>query len=176
MSDADADLVERARSGDRSAFEALVAEHLPRLRAIALSVVHQPATADDVVQEAFLKAWTRLGQLSDAKGFPAWIARIARNEAITVLRRGQHQRAVELAEAEHAAPVQEDPPDPRLAALREAMLGLKAEYREILALRYEANLDYVAMGMTLGISSANVEKRLYRARQALLAAMGPRDS
>jgi len=173
MSESDAALVERALAGDRAAFEALVAEHLPRLRAIAVSIVHQPSAADDVVQEAFIRAWTRLGQLTDPKGFAAWVARIARNEAISALRRGHNQRTVSIAAAETLAPAPMAEADPRLVALRVALATLKAEYREILALRYDAGLDYTAMALTLDISTTNVEKRLYRARQALLAAMGP---
>ena len=172
MSEADAQLVERARAGDRPAFEALIAGHLPRIRAIALTVVHQPAMADDVVQEAFLKAWTRLGHLADPVTFPAWIARIARNEALMMLRRSQTHHLVPLEAAADAQPPADEEQDPRLAALRAVLTTLKPEYREILALRYDAGLDYAAMAATLGISIANVEKRLYRARQAVLAALG----
>jgi RNA polymerase sigma factor (sigma-70 family) len=170
VSDTDALLVERCRSGDRSAFAALVAVHLPRMHAIAVAVVHDPVVADDVVQETFLKAWTRLGQLTDPTTFAAWTARITRNEAISVLRRSRQARSVPVEEAMLTAPNAEEP-DPRFAALRTALVGLKPEYREILALRYDANLDYEAISATLGITRANVEKRLYRARQALLSSM-----
>ena len=170
MSDTDAILVERCRTGDRAAFEALVTAHLPRLRAIAVAVVRNQAQTDDVVQETFFKAWTRIGQLTDSAGFAAWIACIARNEALSALRRSLVGRNTSIEGLEVVVP-QSDEPDPRLAALRLALATLKPEYREILALRYDANLDYPAIGDTLGIAVANVEKRLYRARQALLAAM-----
>jgi RNA polymerase sigma factor (sigma-70 family) len=55
--------------------------------------------------------------------------------------------------------------------LRTALSKISRQYREILALKYEANLNYDQIAETLGLSQANVEKRLYRARQALLALM-----
>ncbi len=165
MSAEDAIFVTRALAGDRAAFEALVTGHLRRAQALARAVVHDEAAVDDVVQEAFLRAYRKLGSLSEPAHFPSWLGTIVRNEAITWLRR--HARPTVAQVSEPAAP---EPalPDPRLAALAAGLARLTPAQREIIALKYEAGLDYLQIAETLGLSVANVEKRLYRARQTLL--------
>lgn len=179
MSEADAILVHRVLADDPGAFDALMAAHMERVRAIAGSVIHDPAGIDDVVQETFIRAYRRLGQLADARSFPAWVARIARNEAISWYRRHKRRAAVALDrlaelgdphdadrdEAERAAEAE------RLARFQAALARLRPAYREILALKYEAGLSYEAIAETLDTSVGNVEKKLYRARQRLLALM-----
>ena len=102
--------------------------------------------------------------------FSAWIARIARNEAVTWLRRNRRRPTVEVAD-HHSSVDPEDlegpEKDPRAVVLAEAMQQLRQNYREILLLKYEAQCDYNGITETLDISVANVEKRLYRARLAL---------
>jgi len=168
MSAIDGELVERTLAGDRSAFEALVAAHLARAQAVARAVLGDHAGVDDVVQDAFIRAYDRLGQLVTPATFPAWLAAIVRNEAVSWLRRSARRRAVGLSGAE--ASVAGEPPteDPALDRLRKALLRLSPDYREVLALKYEAGCDYQTIADTLGTSVANVEKRLYRARQALI--------
>jgi RNA polymerase sigma-70 factor (ECF subfamily) len=170
MSDGDAALVRRTLEGDRQAFSVLVGLHLPRARAIARAVLEDHAEADDAVQTAFLRAWERLGQLADAEGFAAWLGQIVRREAIDRLRRRERLGERPLPPSDPPAPLASED-DPRLERLRAALARLGAGQREILALRYEAGLGYEDIAATLGLSLANVEKRLYRARQALLELM-----
>lgn len=168
----DAILVARTLAGDRSAFEALVATHLRRAQALARVVVRDGAAIDDVVQESFIRAYDRLGSLSEPAHFPTWLGTIVRNESVTWLRRNA-RRGQSLESAHLVAPelTIDSETDARILRLRAAMTGLSATYREILALKYEADLDYQAIADTLGLSVANVEKKLYRARQALLEKM-----
>ncbi len=172
MSDQDALLVQRTLAGERAAFDVLVAAHLRRAQALARVVVREESAVDDVVQEAFLKAYRQLAGLGVPAHFPAWLGAIVRNEAVTWLRRnvrpGRDGRDVATLQAVAPEPAETDP---RLAGLRLALEQLSPAYREIIALRYEAGLDYQAIAETLGISTANVEKRLYRARQAVLERM-----
>ncbi len=165
MSADDAELVLRTLAGDRTAFEVLVAAHLRRARALARVVVHEDSAIDDVVQEAFLRAYTHLSGLGVPAHFPSWLGTIVRNEAVTWLRRNARARldpglieppAPEISEA-----------DPRARGLPQALAQLSPAYREVIALKYEAGLDYAQIAETLGLSAANVEKRLYRARLAL---------
>lgn len=166
MSEVDADLVRRTLAGDRSAFEALVTAHLPRAQALARALVGEHQAVDDIVQEAFLRAYDRLGQLADPSGFAAWVAAIVRNEGYGWLRKQARRRNVGLDAAPPTRPAESE--DPALDRLRAALVRLPADYREILALKYEAGCDYETIADTLGTSVANVEKRLYRARQALI--------
>lgn len=168
MSAADAILVERTLAGDRSAFEVLVADHLLRAQALARAIVQDPHAVDDVVQEAFLKAYRQLGGLAEPAYFPTWLGSIVRNEAVTWLRRHAHRNAHDPALlSEMPAPSAPTPADPRAERLQQAMAALKADYREVLLLKYQAGLTYEDLAETLGLSLANVEKRLYRARLAL---------
>jgi RNA polymerase sigma-70 factor (ECF subfamily) len=180
MAEFEAELVRRTLAGDRGAFSALVEAHLPRAKAIARTVLGDDVAVDDAVQQAFLRAYEKLGQLSDPATFPGWIATIVRNEAVTWLRQSTRLKPLERISgdsAPSASPPSSDGDEEREAAarravlLRQALARLTPAYREILALRYEADLDYPRIAATLGLTEANVEKRLYRARQALLAAL-----
>ena len=177
MSEADAELVQRVLQGDRSAYEALMNAHMNRVRAVAGAVVNDPQGLDDVVQEAFIRAYRRIGQLADARTFPAWVARIARNEAISWHRRRKRRAAVPL---QHLPTLEQNPDEEadtaaadamsaKVERLNTALAKLSPAYREILSLKYEAHLSYEQIAETLGTSTANVEKKLYRARQRLLS-------
>jgi RNA polymerase sigma-70 factor (ECF subfamily) len=172
LSQDDAELVRRTMGGDRAAFEALIAAHLSRARAVARSVLGDDPAVDDVLQEGFLRAYDRLGQLGEPATFPAWLCTIVRNEAVTWIRRHARTRAVGIEAAADAPQRDRDPENPRLAPLRAALATLPASYREIIVLKYDAGLSYEQIAETLGTSVANVEKRLYRARQRLLEGMG----
>lgn len=174
----DAELVSRTLAGDRSAFEALVGAYQARACAIAGSVLAgDQAAIDDAVQEAFVLAYRRLGDLGNPERFAAWLRRIVHNQAVTWLRR--HRRGKTMALADDGLVADADADDPadeaaaeRLAQLQAVLPKLRAPYREILALKYEAGLSYDEIAATLGTSVANVEKRLYRARKRLLDLMG----
>ncbi len=174
MSEEDAELVRRTLGGDRSAFEALMASHLARARAVARSVLGDDPAVDDVLQESFLRAYDRLGQLGELGTFPAWLCVIVRNEAVSWLRRHARTRATGLDHADEIASREREGENPRLPTLRSALEGLSPAYREIIRLKYEADLSYEQIAETLGTTVANVEKRLYRARQQLLTVMESR--
>ncbi|NRA39898.1 MAG: RNA polymerase sigma factor [Planctomycetes bacterium] len=174
MSEADAELVQRVLDGERSAFEALVARHIGRCQAVARSILHNDPAVDDVVQEAFMRAYNRLGQLSQPSQFPSWLATITRNEAISWLRRQKNKRSVGMENVVLVAPEADSEEESQRAEdkvkgqlLRITIGRLKDSYREIITLKYDSNLSYEEMAETLGTTVANVEKRLYRARKAL---------
>src|SRR3954471_18368803 len=100
MSEEDAQLVARTLAGDSTAFEALVVGHLGRAQAVARAVLGNHSAIDDVVQEAFLRSYDRLGQLTEPATFPSWLATIVRHEAVNYLRRSARVRSVELTEAD----------------------------------------------------------------------------
>jgi RNA polymerase sigma-70 factor (ECF subfamily) len=171
MAEADAELVRRALDGDRGAFEALVSMHLQRARAVARGVLGDDVAVDDAVQESFLRAYHHLGQLGEPATFPAWLCTIVRNESVTWLRRHARVRSVDDEQLKEVPQQESEGENPLLERLRQALKRIPPQYREILALKYEAGLDYDRIAESLGINVANVEKRLYRARQALLALM-----
>jgi RNA polymerase sigma-70 factor (ECF subfamily) len=169
----DEDLVTAAIAGERPAYEALVAAWLPRVRAVVRAQLGDRPEADDAVQEAFVLAWRRLAQLSAPAAFGPWLMAIARNAAISWGRRISRSRLVAFADAgagpAAAAESAAEPAGDR--GLARALARLSPAHREILHLKYEAGLRYEEIAATLGISTAAVEKRLWRARQALLAGL-----
>jgi RNA polymerase sigma-70 factor, ECF subfamily len=82
-----AERIARARSGDTSAFEELLAEARPRALVVAMKVLHDPDDAEDAVQEAFLKAWRNLARFEGRSAFGTWIHRIVMNSSLDLLRR-----------------------------------------------------------------------------------------
>src|SRR5688572_10512062 len=82
MTESDAALVARARLGDAAAFEALVRRHFRAAFLVALARVGERAEAEDVCQEALVRAWERIHECRDPNRFGAWLVRIARNAAL----------------------------------------------------------------------------------------------
>jgi RNA polymerase sigma-70 factor (ECF subfamily) len=106
-------LVLLAMAGGEAAFRVLVARHQAGVRALMRRTCGDAALADDLAQEAFLKAWLNIGKLRAPEGFAAWVRRIAVNAAIDAARRrGPATRPLEEVSADGAF----DPPRPGPAA------------------------------------------------------------
>ena len=98
LEDSDDGLVARAQAGDLSAFDTLVRRHIVRLTVVARALLQNSADADDVVQDAFVKAFTQLHALDVSRGgFGRWITRIVTNTGLNALK----ARRVRLAEPVH---------------------------------------------------------------------------
>lgn len=166
MDDESAAIIERARAGDREAFGILVLRHERYVRAIALSLLPDPADADDVAQEVFVRAWRGVRDLADPGRFRAWLAEIARNRCCDEIRR-------------RARPVsREDRPTVVLpdagAEARELAERVLAEIRELpeayripLLLRYVDRMGYAAIAEATGDSVDAVRGLLYRGTRLL---------
>ncbi len=156
MSD-EAELVRQAMQGDAEAYEQLVLRHTQAVRSLARSF---GADWEDVVQETFLRAYTRLRTLKAPDRFKEWIFGIARNVCRSECKR--------LARARQAGP----PPaaetsDGRIAALRDAIDRLPEKYRVVIELRHFERLSYEEIGKRLGLGRNGVNARLTRARALL---------
>lgn len=168
-------LLERARRGDRDAFAAIVTRNQDGLYTMALRILGTPHDAADVVQETFLRAYTRLPELR-GRTVRAWLFRVAINCAHDVQRRSTRRPTVPL--ADDAGNVIELP-DPALgpeatavarlqaAAIRDALLALPAEFRFAVVLRDVNGLSYEEIADALRIPVGTVKSRLNRARHML---------
>jgi RNA polymerase sigma-70 factor (ECF subfamily) len=172
--DVDADLVRRAQSGDRWAEEALYRRHVDDVMRIARRVLGRSADADDVVQEAFVIALSRLGTLRDGASFGGWLGRIALNLVRTRLRKRRMWKWVGLDSGEDDARLvalasNEIDPEQRaeLARVDAALSALGAEARMAWVLRHVEGwtLDEVAGG--IGVSLATAKRRLKVAEEAI---------
>ncbi|MGG1662302.1 RNA polymerase sigma factor [Brevibacillus sp. NRS-1366] len=85
-------LVERAKAGDQEAFGELVRRHRSKVYGYARSYTHEAFQAEDIVQDALIRAFLHLGTLVDSRRFLPWLHRIVRNQAYTRLQKGPHRR------------------------------------------------------------------------------------
>lgn len=180
-----AHLIEQARAGDREARHALYVHYVGRVFRAMRGMLPSDADAEDVTQDAMLKVLTSLGSYrprADAS-FAAWVMTIATNTA----RRRFRRRRPELTATGDLPEVPEDPADPteilehaeRRRALLMALAELPARDREIISLRYGADLNATEIGAAVGSAPATIRKTLERLRgrlgdrvEALLTARG----
>jgi len=174
------ELVRRSRSGDRLAFARLVEEHQVIARRVAVTMVGWGGDADDVVQDAFVRAFTRLDQLEEGRRFRPWLLAIVANGARNHHRSTGRRAAVTLRVAvrpdEPAAAVGTDPAvaaeaDEARRRLAAAVAALPERDREVVALRYFAELTEAEAAEALGCPAGTVKSRLSRALARLRTAL-----
>ncbi len=165
----DAAAVTRARAGDLDAYEVLVARYTaPAHRAAVL--LGAGADADDVVQEAFVKAHRQLSRYRGESGFRPWLLAIVANETRNLHRSRRRRDGLVLRAAarEHPEPTSPDPAESAMAAeRRERLVGqirlLDAPEREVLVCRYLLDLSEAETATTLGVPKGTVKSRTARA-------------
>lgn len=173
--DDERDLVRRAQRGDSGAFTGLVRLHQDRIFRLALRMVG-PDAAEDLAQQALIKAWRGLDRFDGASSFGTWLYRIAINACLDHQRRANRFRAVPLDDDLWPVDACDDPADQvadaaevadRRAALAWALERLPDEDRLILHLRVGEERSYEEIGELLQINVRTVGTRLYRARGRL---------
>ena len=171
-------LVERAKAGDRDAFEELVRRHAEWLYAVVLRFVADADEAQEVTQEAFLRAWRSIGRFEGRSRFFTWLYRIGINEA---KRRATRRPPVPVASLEDE-PVPEAPdwseaPETRSAqadlrrVLEESIRSLPIEYRATIVLRDVEGLSTKEAAEVMDLGQAAFKSRLHRARLAVRRAV-----
>ncbi len=175
--DAEDSLVRRSLHGDHQAFTRLIEMHQQVAHRVATGMVGSGGGADDVVQDAFVKAFTRLGQLDPDRSFRPWLLAIVANEARNRHRSGARYDAMTLRVAARADVRAAPWTDPEAAhahaerqqSLARAVASLSARDREIIALRYFAELSEAEAAQALGCPPGTVKSRLHRALERLRA-------
>ncbi|MFP3940877.1 MAG: RNA polymerase sigma factor [Thermoanaerobaculia bacterium] len=179
----DAELVERALEGSEDAFTELVARYERPVFTLVLRMVRDRPVAEELAQEAFLKAFDRLASYDRSRKLSSWLFKIAHNAAIDHLRRQRlatvsldepvgdeadaPARTVEDRDAETPADVAERAALSR--ALTRAVGGLRPEYREVVLLRFQAGLEYGEIAEATGHPLGTVKTYIHRARKELAA-------
>lgn len=164
----------RAADGDSQAFEVLVRRYGKLMRFVARNVLGSDDQADDVVQDAFVIAWQRLGTIADPASVRPWLMRIVTRCAIDTLRK-QHPQ-VTLDETNHlpadeASPAQQAESRALNDAVAVSLLVLPADQRRCWVLRNVAEYSYHDMAEALGLPESTVRGLLARARKHLIAEM-----
>lgn len=171
-------LVERAKASDRDAFEELVRRHAERLYAVVLRFVADGDEAQEVTQEAFLRAWRSIPRFEGRSAFFTWLYRIGINEA---KRRAGRRPPVPVVSLEDE-PVPEAPdwsmaPETRAgqrdlrAVLERAIRSLPVEYRATVILRDVEGLSTKEAAEVMDLGEAAFKSRLHRARLAVRRAV-----
>jgi RNA polymerase sigma-70 factor (ECF subfamily) len=170
------ELVERARRGDRAAYEAIVRRKVETVYRTARAILGNDADADDATQETLLGAWRRLSDLRDPDRFDAWLGRITVNACRMALRRRKSRAIVALTSASVAEPM--DAGTSRLEdrtvdaiAFDRAFDRLSFDQRSILVLHHLEELPIAEIATGLGIAEGTVKSRLHAARTALQRAL-----
>ena len=179
--DDELELVERARKGDAGSFSVLLRRYEGKIFRLAMNITQNREDAEDVLQEAFLKAYEHLDQFQGNSRFYTWIVRIAVNQALMKLRKRRSDRAVSLDEQIDTG---EDTvvreiaawdPDPEERFSREELHGiltgaideLSPIYRTVFTLRDVDGLSTEETAEVLDLTVPAVKSRLLRARLQL---------
>ena len=174
----EADLLAKAQGGNLFAFEEIVKRYQRRVYGTAMRILRRHDLADDVVQDAFLRAYQALARFDRQRPFGPWICRIAANLAVNHVRAPQ-AREEALPESLADTPAPDEGPlggvleTEGRAALDTAMQRLSPEQRAVFVLRVYEELSYQEIADTLGISPGTVMSRLSRARERLREALTP---
>lgn len=179
----DEDLLARSIEGDMSAFELIVNRYKDRLYNFVIRFVGDQQTAEDIVQETFLRAFRNRGSFQAIAKFSTWIYTIAGNLAKSELRRRKRWRFLSLGTQDETGKTFELPDtrsqpdsdtDTSLAEMRidEAVARLPERYREAVILRDIDGLDYDEIAAIVGCPLGTVKSRINRGRLRLQEDLG----
>ena len=183
----DRDLIQEAKKGSHTAFEALVRRYSERAYRVAYRVVRDPDAADEVLQEALIKAYRGLPRFEFRSSFYTWLYRIVVNLALDRRRQTKRAASVEwddtLAGNLEPRAVVPGEADPELSALRTEVRELVSRgvqelpdgQREVLLLREVEDFSYEEIAKTMGISKGTVMSRLHYARKKMIAFLEAHD-
>jgi RNA polymerase sigma-70 factor (ECF subfamily) len=162
----DTEIVRRVRAGEHALFEILMRRHNQRVYRVARAVVKNEAEVEDVMQQAYISAFTHLHQFEERAQFSTWLTRIALHEAFG--RRKKARRDNEELMDTHASPLA-DPERQAYAnelnqVLEQAVDALPETYRTVFMLRDIEGLSTSETGAGLGLGEEAVKTRLHRAR------------
>jgi RNA polymerase sigma factor (sigma-70 family) len=183
LPDKDVELVRRAQGGDLGAYDELVRRYQERIYATIYHMTSSHEDANDLAQEAFVKAWQVLGSFKGDSSFYTWLYRIAVNRTLNFLK--QRGRRFQISLNDLDSNVEHDPElvslishkTPRREAglselqekLNEALLKLSETHRMVVVLHDIQGLSHEEIGRILGCNTGTVRSRLFYARQQLQA-------
>ena len=167
LSESDEELVGRCLAGDQAAFEGIVVRYQRGLFNVAFRLLGNYEDARDSTQTAFVKVDEHLGHRSTRRSGSSAGSTGSRNECLNALRARRPSEPVSLESAADGVPSDSLMAGERQRAVQSALLGLTADYREVIVLRHFTELSYEDIAVTLGIPVKTVKSRLYSARQRL---------
>jgi RNA polymerase sigma-70 factor, ECF subfamily len=162
--------IERLQKGDRAALEAVVNRYQHRLYRYLLRFVREPAAAEDLFQQTWLRVMQKVRGYDPERNFEGWLFAIAHNLAIDHIRQrrpGDESEPAEVHAATGGSALDGVIASERAAMLAAAQAKLPAYYREVLTLRFEEEMKLEQIAETAGIPISTVKSRLRRALECL---------
>jgi RNA polymerase sigma factor (sigma-70 family) len=169
----DKELVDRAKSGQRRAFEALVQRHHSSLRTWLSRVTIDADLVDDIAQEALLKAWQNLGRWNQSGSFRSWLFGVALNTAKDAYRSRMRSKVRDLNWLDFATETPMDHQNAAVAALDvDRLLAILPDaQRLVVSLCYGAGFSHQEAASALNIPLGTVKSHLLRARATMMTAL-----
>jgi RNA polymerase sigma-70 factor (ECF subfamily) len=172
-------LVARARNGEAEAFRVLVERYSPQIFRLAYRILGDEPSAEDAVQETFLRAYRALGRFDDRAQLGTWLYRIAANTAIEILRKHQRRRFREERGEDVPLPSSDPGPDRRALsqeverAVRGALAELSPMERAAFVLRHFEGRSIAEICGVLGLGESAGKQAVFRAVKKLRRVLAP---
>jgi RNA polymerase sigma-70 factor (ECF subfamily) len=167
------ELIRRAQSGDRDAFEKLYRVHVGSVYALCLRLSGDPSRAEEHTQDAFVRAWRKLGTFRGDSAFTSWLHRIAVN-VVFMAQRSERRRRARVFEVEDPASLataaREERPGTHLD-LERAIAGLPAGARTVFILHEVEGYRHQEISELTGLAVGTLKAQLHRARRLLREAL-----
>jgi RNA polymerase sigma-70 factor, ECF subfamily len=175
----DLEVIERVKSGDTALYEIIMRRYNQRLYRVTYAILRDASEAEDVIQDAYVRAWQHLDQFAGYAPFSTWLTRIAVHEALRRLRLRKRSQQFDYTEPDEEAfmddretSVPETSLDPEQRAsvaelgqfLEQAVLDLPEQYRAVIMLRDVEELTTAETAAALDLTEENVKVRLHRGR------------
>lgn len=181
MNSTEKKLVELSIGGDIEAFETLIQSHQKKVYNIALRMTKNPEDAQELAQDAFVRAFTSIGKFRGDSSFSTWLYRITINVCTDFLRKRNKAILISMeqgaasSEYEQAIQIAEESPGPDELVeksqlkhmVKDAMDSLSDEHRQVLILRDMMDMSYKEIANTLNVNEGTIKSRINRARNGL---------
>lgn len=167
----DEEVIDRVRAGETALYEVIMRRYNQRLYRVARAILHNDGEAEDVMQDAYVRAYAHLDQFASRAPFSTWLTRIAVNEALARVRLRNRNQPLDDTEFDGGTmPITSQSPDPEQNAsraqlkdlLEQAVLNLPEHYRTVVMLRDIEELSTAETADALDITEENVKIRLHR--------------
>jgi RNA polymerase sigma-70 factor, ECF subfamily len=168
--------IDRARKGDLRAFESLVRDYQADVWRFAYHLTRNRATAEDVTQEAFFRAYRGLGSYKGQAKFTSWLLRIVRNCAIDAYRKTRKETPAPADEQRQAERPGPSPGADERARINDAIRRLPMPLREPFVVIEVLGYSYQEASVILGLRVGTVKSRMHRARAALIDTLSDQEA
>jgi len=169
----DLEWVNQAKAGDTEAFEQLYRAHSGRVYAVCLRMVKDKTQAEDLVQEAFVRAWQKLNTFRGDSAFTTWLHRLSVNLTLTHLR-NQKRRTDKVMSTDDLTPFEKPVNEKKSGEkldLEAAIASLPEKARQVFVLHEVEGYKHEEIATMMGIASGTTKAQLHRARRMLREAL-----